>query len=79
MLFDRWRAEAAQIAAGWYSIDLDRIPKSFLWRLFVDHVPPYEAAKLAKNLIGAQEDQPSRLTRGRRPRLPRKGWQPRAC
>jgi hypothetical protein len=32
MRFDEWRAEAARIAGG-YSIDLDRVPKPYLWRL----------------------------------------------
>jgi hypothetical protein len=59
MLFDRWKAEAAQIAAGRYSIDIGQVPKPYLWRLFVDHVPPWEAAALCRNLVAAHENQPN--------------------
>jgi hypothetical protein len=34
MLFNNWRAEAARIAAGMYGVELDRIPKEYLWRLW---------------------------------------------
>jgi hypothetical protein len=34
MLFDQWRAEAARIAAGMYGVELDRVPKEYLWRLW---------------------------------------------
>ena len=58
MLFNNWRAEAARIAAGMYDIDLDRVPKAYLWRLFGDDVSPWEVAELCRNVIAAQEDQP---------------------
>jgi hypothetical protein len=34
MGFEVWKAEAAQIAAGMYDIDLNRVPKEYLWGLF---------------------------------------------
>jgi len=40
MLFNNWRAEAARIAAGMYDIDVGRVPKEYLWRLFGDDVSP---------------------------------------
>jgi hypothetical protein len=58
MLFNDWRAEAARIATGMYDIDLDRVPKEYLWRLFGDDVSPWEVAELCQNVIAAQEDQP---------------------
>ena len=60
-LFNNWRAEAARIAAGMYDIDLDRVPKEYLWRLFGDDVSPWEVAELCQNVIAAQED---RLLKG---------------
>jgi hypothetical protein len=61
MLFNNWRAEAARIAAGMYGIDLDRVPKAYLWRLFGDEVSPWEVAELCRNVIAAQEDQPDTI------------------
>ena len=58
MLFNDWRAEAARIAAGMYGVELDRVPKAYLWRLFGDDVSPWEVAELCRNVIAAQEDQP---------------------
>jgi hypothetical protein len=57
MLFDQWKAEAARIATGRYNIDLDRVPKEYLWRLFGDDVSPWEVAQLCRNVVAAQEDQ----------------------
>jgi hypothetical protein len=54
MPFNNWRAEAARIADGLYGIDLDRVPKPYLWHLFVDHIPSGEAAMLGRNVIAAQ-------------------------
>jgi hypothetical protein len=54
MLFDQWRAEAARIAAGRYNIDLDRVPKEYLWRLWRGDVSPWEVAELCRNVIAAQ-------------------------
>jgi hypothetical protein len=59
--FNDWRAEAARIAAGMYDIDLDRVPKEYLWRLFGDDVSPWEVAELCRNVEAAQED---RLPKG---------------
>jgi hypothetical protein len=42
-------------------IDLDRVPKEYLWRLFGDDVSPWEVAELCQNVIAAQED---RLLKG---------------
>ena len=58
MLLDNWRAEAARTAAGMYDIDLDRVPKAYLWRLFGDDVSPWEVAELCRNVVAAQADQP---------------------
>jgi hypothetical protein len=33
MLFNDWRAEAARIAVGMYGVELDRVSKTYLWRL----------------------------------------------
>jgi hypothetical protein len=67
MLFNNWRAEAARIAVGMYNIDLDRVPKEYLWRLWRGDVSPWEAAALCKNVIAAQHntaDIPRRAKRG---------------
>jgi hypothetical protein len=69
MLFNDWRAEAARIAAGMYDIDLDRVPKEYLWRLWRDDVSVWEAAQLCQNVIAAQPrhnaaDIPRRVKRG---------------
>jgi hypothetical protein len=58
MLFNDWRAEAARIASGMYDIDLDRVSKAYLWRLWRGDVSVWEAAKLCQNVVAAQEDQP---------------------
>ena len=58
MLLNNWRAEAARIAAGMYDIDLDRVPKAYLWRLFGDDVSPWEVAEVCRNVVAAQEAQP---------------------
>ena len=58
MLFDQWRAAAARIAAGMYGVELDRVPKEYLWGLFGNDVSPWEAAELCRNVIAAQEGQP---------------------
>jgi hypothetical protein len=58
MLFNNWRAEAARIAVGMYNIDLDRVPKEYLWRLWRGDVSPWEVAELCRNVVAAQEDQP---------------------
>ena len=67
MLFNNWRAEAARIAAGMYDIDLDRVPKEYLWRLFGDDVSPWEVAELCRNVVAAQPnaaaDIPKRIKR----------------
>ena len=68
MLFDNWRAEAARIAAGMYDIELDRVPKAYLWRLWRGDVSAWEAAQLCRNVIAAQEqpdttDIPRRIKR----------------
>ena len=57
MLFDNWRAEAARIATGMYGVDLDRVSKEYLWRLWRSDVSVWEAAQLCRNVIAAQEDQ----------------------
>jgi hypothetical protein len=44
-----------------YDIDLDRVPKEYLWRLFGDDVSPWEVAELCRNVEAAQED---RLLKG---------------
>jgi hypothetical protein len=56
MLFDQWRTEAARIAIRVYGIELDRVSKEYLWRLFGDDVSPWEVAKLCRNVVAAQED-----------------------
>ena len=61
MLFNDWRAEAARIAAGMYGIELDRVSKEYLWRLWRGDVSVWEAAQLCQNVIAAQED---RLLKG---------------
>jgi hypothetical protein len=53
MLFNNWRAEAARIAAGMYDIDLDRVPKEYLWRLWRGDVSPWEVAELCRNVVAA--------------------------
>ena len=58
MLLNNWRAEAARIAAGMYGVELDRIPKEYLWRLWRSDVSVWEAAQLCRNVVAAQEDQP---------------------
>jgi hypothetical protein len=66
MLFTNWRAEAARIAAGMYGVDLDRIPKEYLWRLWRGDVSPWEAAELCRNVVAAQHnaaDIPRRVKR----------------
>jgi hypothetical protein len=54
MLFDQWRAEAARIATGMYGIELDRVSKEYLWRLWRSDVSVWEAAQLCRNVIAAQ-------------------------
>lgn len=54
MLFDQWRAAAARIAAGMYGVELDRVPKEYLWRLWRGDVSVWEAAQLCRNVIAAQ-------------------------
>jgi hypothetical protein len=64
--FNKLRAEAARIAAGLYNIDLDRIPKPYLWRLWRDDVSVWEAAQLCRNVVAAQEGQPDTTKRVKR-------------
>ena len=66
MGFEVWKAEAAQIAADMYAIDLDRVPKEYLWGLFGNDVSPWEAAALCRNVIAAQEEHsiPRKAKRG---------------
>jgi hypothetical protein len=66
MLFDNWRAEAARVAAGMYGIDLDRVSKAYLWRLWRGDVSVWEAAQLCRNVIAAQVDQPDTPKRVKR-------------
>ena len=56
--FNDWRAEAARIAAGMYGVEIDRVPKQYLWRLWRGDVSVWEAAQLCRNVVAAQEDQP---------------------
>ena len=49
MLFNQWRAAAARIAAGMYGVELDRVPKEYLWRLWRGDVSVWEAAQLCRN------------------------------
>ena len=58
--FNDWRAEAARIAAGMYGVEIDRVPKQYLWRLWRDDVSVWEAAQLCQNVVAAQEGQPDR-------------------
>jgi hypothetical protein len=63
MPFNNWRAEAARIAAGMYGVELDRIPKEYLWRLWRSDVSVWEAAELCRNVAerGAAPSQPRRI------------------
>ena len=63
--FNDWRAEAARIAAGMYGVEIDRVPKQYLWRLWRGDVSVWEAAQLCQNVI-AQEDQPDATDISRR-------------
>jgi hypothetical protein len=60
MLLNNWRAEAARIAAGMYDIDLDRVSKAYLWRLFGDDVSPWEVAELAGTSLPRRRPSPTR-------------------
>jgi hypothetical protein len=66
MRFDQWKAETARIAAGMYGIDLDRVPKPYLWSLYTGGIPSWEAARLCRNVVAAQEDQPDTTKRVKR-------------
>ena len=41
-----------------YDVELDRVPKEYLWRLWRGDVSVWEVAQLCRNVIAAQEDLP---------------------
>jgi hypothetical protein len=66
MPFNDWRAETARIAAGMYRVELDRVSKAYLWRLWRGDVSVWEAAQLCRNVVAAQKDQPDATDISRR-------------
>ena len=44
----------------------DRVPRAYLWHLFVDDVSPWEVAELCRNVVAAQEGQPDTTKRVKR-------------